>query len=93
MHEQAVNYGLCHSICGCVANPNAVKALKGKPVWTAHGKKDKSIPFEETEKLVTILGGQSDNVHFSIYEDKGHEICSLAYEDENMYKWLLERRL
>jgi predicted peptidase len=66
-----------------------VKVLKDLPIWTFHGVNDKSVPIEETQKLVDILRANNSNVKFSIYQDCGHEVCTTAYDNDELYDWLL----
>jgi len=80
-------------VCGFAAIPRAVAVLKDKPIWTFHGKQDSSVPFEITENLVKVLGGVSETVRFTKYEDKGHEVCTLAYHENSLYEWLLKQHL
>ncbi|MDC7221000.1 MAG: dienelactone hydrolase family protein [Spirochaetales bacterium] len=79
-------------VCGCIASPNTCKKLSKVPIWTFHGKKDQAIPFEETQKIVDILSPLNPNLKFSVYEVNGHEVCTMAYEDLDLYEWLLEQK-
>jgi len=80
-------------VCGFVATPHAVRVLKSKPIWTFHGKMDKSVPVDATENLVKILGGVSENIRFTKYKNKGHEVCTIAYYENGLYDWLLKQHL
>ncbi|HEX3046612.1 MAG TPA: prolyl oligopeptidase family serine peptidase, partial [Bacillota bacterium] len=63
------------------------------PIWAFHGRLDKSIPFEESEQLVNALKAINGNIRFSEYPDLGHhEVCALAYENRELYDWLLKQK-
>jgi predicted peptidase len=78
-------------IAGYMHNPDEVIKLKDKPIWAAHGKQDKAIPFKKAEEIINKLTGQSNKVVFKIYETEGHEVCTNAYKDDDLYKWFLEQ--
>jgi dipeptidyl aminopeptidase/acylaminoacyl peptidase len=60
-------------------------------VWAFHGEKDKSVPFSESKRVVEVLERCGGMVRFSVFPDAGHEVCTLAYENDELYKWLLEK--
>ena len=90
---EPTKYAAIAPVCGCIASPNTCLKLNKTPIWTFHGKKDESIPFSESERLVNILKPINKELNFTIYENNGHEVCSLAYENTELYKWLLDKSL
>lgn len=69
----------------------SAKFLKDVRIWIFHGAMDKSVPIEESQKLVDILKANNANIKFTIYPDAGHEVCTTAYENDELYEWLLDQ--
>jgi len=71
------------------------QALKTLGVWAFHGAKDPVVPLEESQRMVDALKkvGVQD-VKFTIYPKAGHNSWTEAYDDPQLYEWLLkhERR-
>jgi predicted peptidase len=68
-------------------------ALRSLGVWAFHGGKDPVVPVEESKRMVAALkkAGVQD-VKLTIYPDAGHNSWTEAYNDPELYKWLLEHR-
>jgi pimeloyl-ACP methyl ester carboxylesterase len=64
--------------------------LTNIPVWAFHGKIDKVVPFEETERLIKRLKGKNKNLKFTIENEVGHWINWLVYPKQELYDWFLE---
>ena len=80
-------------VCGGAAYPELASILRNVPIWVFHGAKDDIVPISESEAPVEVLKRSRANVRFKIYPDAGHEACGLAYEEDELYKWMLEQRL
>ena len=67
------------------------QALKTLGVWAFHGAKDPVVPVEESQRMVDGLKrvGVKD-VTFTIYPDAGHNSWTEAYNDPQLYEWLLK---
>ena len=78
-------------VCGGAQYYWKAESLKNTPVWAFHGQKDKSVPFTESKRVVDLLEKCGGKVRFSVFPDAGHEVCTLAYENDELYKWLLEK--
>ena len=67
------------------------QALKTLGVWAFHGAKDPVVPLEESQRMVDGLKkvGVKD-VKFTIYPDAGHNSWTEAYNDPQLYEWLLK---
>lgn len=79
-------------VSGGAMNPKMTRQLKDVPVWVFHGEKDQSVSIEESRKVVDVLRSHGGNVRFTIFPDAGHEVCTTAYENEELYAWLLKQK-
>ncbi len=79
-------------VCGW-ADPSKACLLKDIPTWVFHGKKDKVVPFERSEEMVTALKECDGNVRFTAYPDAGHDSWTETYINPALYRWLLNQRL
>jgi predicted peptidase len=66
--------------------------LVNMPIWAFHGMKDKSVPFESSEKIVEAVKKCGGHVEFTAYPDEGHGICDVTYQNPRLYEWLLAQR-
>jgi predicted peptidase len=85
-------------ICGggqmitvALSSREKTQALKTLGVWAFHGAKDPVVPVEESQRMVDGLKrvGVKD-VTFTIYPDAGHNSWTEAYNDPQLYEWLLK---
>lgn len=79
-------------ICGW-ANAKNICTIKTVPVWAFHGKKDRVVPIERSEKLVNALRECGGNVRFTVYPNAEHDSWTETYNNPELYAWLLEQRL
>ena len=78
-----------------VAEGAKQEALRSLGVWAFHGGKDTVVPSEESERLVNLLKSKgAQDVKLTVYPEAGHDSWTEAYNDPEVYKWLLahERR-
>jgi dipeptidyl aminopeptidase/acylaminoacyl peptidase len=59
------------------------------PVWVFHGAKDPLVPLAASERMVEALKKAGGNVKLTVYPDAGHDSWTEAYNDPELYKWLL----
>lgn len=78
-------------ICGG-GEPNATKLFPKVPVWVFHGAKDGTVPLERSEKMVEALKKNGGNVKFTVYPEAGHDSWTEAYNDPQLYEWLLQQK-
>ena len=78
-------------ICGG-GNPTDAWKLKDIPVWAFHGAKDNVIPLEQTEKMVQALEKLNGNVKCTIYPKANHNCWTEAYNEPELYNWLLAQK-
>ena len=66
------------------------QALKTLGVWAFHGGKDPVVPLEESQRMVNALkkAGVQD-VKLTVYPEAGHNSWTEAYNDPQLYEWLL----
>mgnify|MGYP002631803297 FL=1 len=79
-------------ISGGGAVPYA-KKLKDVPTWVFHGAKDQVIPMVESQRMVDALRKADGNVKFTIYPESGHDAWTETYNNPELFKWLIERKL
>ncbi|MGV8982655.1 carboxylesterase family protein [Clostridium sp.] len=78
-------------ICGG-GLPINVKRIKDIPVWAFHGAKDNIVPIDETERMVQALQKINGNVKFTVYSEATHNCWTQAYNEPELYKWLLAQK-
>ena len=61
------------------------------PIWAFHGKIDKVVQFEETERVIRRLEGKNKNLKFTAKPDVGHWMEWLIYPEEELYDWFLKQ--
>jgi predicted peptidase len=81
-------------ICGRVHRDHArrVSLIKHLPVWVFHGANDDIVPVKESERIVSLLRNSGANVQFTVYPDAGHDAWTQTYENDELYRWLLQHR-
>ena len=62
------------------------------PVWAFHGAKDTGVPLERSQAMVDALKKSGGEPRFTIYPDAGHDSWTAAYDDPELYKWLLAQK-
>lgn len=78
-------------ICGG-GNPDNIWKLRHMPVWNFHGKLDEVVPLSSSEVMVNALKKVNSNVKFTIYPETYHDSWVQAYNDPNLYDWLLKQK-
>jgi len=76
-------------ICGGWSSPSKAERLRNVPVWAFHGAKDSFVPVGESKKMVNALKALGADARLTVYEDVGHHSWKPAYENPELYKWLL----
>ena len=78
-------------ICGG-GRPATANALKDLPIWVFHGAQDDVVPLTRSEAMVRAIEQLGGQVRFTIYPETGHDSWTKAYNDPNLYDWLLEHK-
>lgn len=80
-------------ICGW-SHPAELCNLSNMPIWVFHGAKDSVVPLSDSEQIVEQLKAcGSTKVKFTIYPEANHDSWTKTYNNEELYKWLLEQSL
>lgn len=79
-------------ICG-PGDPAAADKMKATPIWVFHGAKDPGVPIAKSEEMVEAIKKVGGNVKFTVYPEAGHDSWTETYNNEEVYKWLLEQKL
>jgi predicted peptidase len=66
--------------------------IKHIPQWVFHGDDDTVVPIEESRKMVEALKKLDAPVRFTVYPGVGHNAWTPAYDDEELWKWMLEQK-
>ena len=74
-----------------LAGPVRGPALRTLGVWAFHGGKDPVVPVTESQRMVDLLKriGVQD-VQLTVYPEAGHDSWTEAYNNSQLYDWLLK---
>jgi len=78
-------------ICGG-GDPETVEQFKHLPLWVFHGAKDGVIPLRRSEEMVAALRAAGGDVKLTVYPEAGHDSWTAAYDNPELYQWLLSHR-
>jgi len=78
-------------ICGG-GNPEDIWKLRHMPVWCFHGKLDEVVPISASETMVDALKEFNPHVKFTVYPETYHDSWIKAYNDPELYDWLLKQK-
>ena len=79
-------------VCGMTPLPYASWLDEKMPIWVFHGEKDSVIPISESEMMVNKLEKMGREVRFTRYPDVGHDAWTKAYENDDLYSWLVKQQ-
>jgi predicted peptidase len=66
-------------------------ALKTLGVWAFHGGKDPVVPLDESQRMVDALKKKGvQDVKLTVYPEAPHDSWTEAYNDPQLYEWLLK---
>jgi len=88
--DQPERFAAIVPICGGGSRALA-RRLKDLPVWVFHGAQDKTVPLEESEKMVAALKRAGGSPRLTIYPDAGHDSWTETYDNPELYEWLLSQ--
>ncbi len=78
-------------ICGG-GEPFTTRLYSHVPTWAFHGDQDNVVPLARSESMVEGLKRANGNVKFTVYPGVGHDSWTETYDNEELYKWLLEHK-
>lgn len=78
-------------ICG---GGDASKAwtLTNMPVWCFHSETDPIVNISYSREMIDALKPINPNVKFTVYPIEGHDSWTQTYENDEVYKWMLEQK-
>ncbi|QDT12432.1 prolyl oligopeptidase family serine peptidase [Stieleria marina] len=79
------------AVCGGGPLPY-VNRIKHLPIWVFHGAQDPVISISESQRLVDSLREAGGDVKFTIYPDAQHDAWTQAFDDPELYRWMLEQK-
>jgi predicted peptidase len=65
-------------------------AIQAVPFWAFHGDADKSVPVEESTRMVDALKKFGCDAKLTIYPGVGHDSWTQTYSNPELYRWLLQ---
>ncbi|MEO6709421.1 MAG: alpha/beta hydrolase-fold protein [Planctomycetota bacterium] len=68
------------------------RALRGLPFWAFHGASDPVVDPSESLRMVEALRGIGCDVKYTVYPGVGHDSWVKAYDDPELYAWLLSHK-
>ena len=66
--------------------------IKSVPVWIFHGAKDTVVEPEQSQRMADMLKRVGAPVKFTLYPDASHDSWTPAYNDPELWSWLLKQR-
>lgn len=66
--------------------------LKDLPAWIFHGAKDTVVPPEHSERIHTTLKQLGSSAKLTLYPNAGHDSWTAAYNDPELWDWLMKQR-
>lgn len=78
-------------ICGG-GNPQLISRLKDIPTWVFHGKKDESVPEQQSAMMVEALKKVGGDVEYTVLPEGGHvDAWVYAYDKAGVFDWFLKQ--
>jgi len=78
-------------ICGGGDTARACR-LKGVPVWAFHGARDDVVDPRASADMVAAVQACGGEARLSLDPEAGHDAWTRAYDDPELYRWLLSHR-
>jgi predicted peptidase len=80
------------AFCGGGSAKDACR-LSTIPVWVAHGKRDRAVPFGESYEIVErIKSCDEKNVKFTVFESHDHGALERMFRTTELYDFLLNNK-
>ena len=79
-------------ICG-PSDTKVVAKIAKIPTWVFHGGKDPVVKVSHSEEMVKLLKENGGNPKLTIYPEAGHDSWTEAYNNEELFEWLLSQKL
>ncbi len=79
-------------ICGGGEPLEWAASLRRVPIWAFHGARDAVVPVSESEKMVDAVRRAGGQVRLTVYPDVEHDSWTQTYDNDEVYRWLLQHR-
>ena len=76
-------------VCGWKPVVTTAPKIKNIAFWIFHGDKDKAVPLAHSQRMVDALKPLNAEVKFTVYPGVGHDCWNQAYEEPELWTWLL----
>jgi len=70
-------------------DPNAAERLKSLPIWAFHGANDVVVNPSRSEQMIAALKQAGADPHYTLFSDTGHDVWKKVYENDALYRWML----
>jgi predicted peptidase len=68
------------------------RKVKHMPIWVFHGKKDTTVKYSNSVKMVEALKkAGAKNVKFTTYPDRAHNISEIYIKNDELFAWFAEQ--
>ncbi len=78
-------------ICGG-GDPRKADRIKQVPIWAFHGARDRVVPLKRSQEMVQAVRQAGGEARLTVYPQAGHDSWTATYENEEVYRWLLQHR-
>jgi predicted peptidase len=79
-------------ICGG-GSPATAEKIKNIPCWCFHGDADKTVPVENSRKMIKALEAAGAKPKYTEYPGVDHNSWDRAYGTAELYEWMLQQSL
>ena len=79
-------------ICGGGEPVKMAPTLRRVPIWAFHGARDTTVPLISSQEMVDAVRRAGGDVRLTVYPDVGHNSWVKAYDNQEVYDWLLSHR-
>jgi len=79
-------------VCGS-GNPHRAERLVKIPIWAFHGAMDDVVPIEKSIEMVQAVNRKGGHAKLTVYPEAGHDSWTDAYNDPEMWKWMMSKKL
>ena len=79
-------------ICGGGTRFHARSIAQARlPVWVFHGRKDRIVPLEESERMVNFITHFGGEAKLTVYPKANHDSWTETYNNSELYEWMLRQ--
>ncbi len=79
-------------VCGW-SDTSKANIIAHIPIWVFHGAKDIVVSVKASEDMVNALKNYGSDIKLTIYPEANHDSWTETYNNEELYKWMLEQSL